>query len=300
MYELIILGAGPAGLAAAVLAKKYQIKTAIIDTNVGGKVKYAHNIENWLGETSISGEELNDRFIKHVNALNIEIINDQANKIERQEDGSFSIIGNGAYQTKNIILASGSERNKLNIPGEDVFNKKGVYYSAVKDGSSYKNKIVAVIGSGDSACTTAIFLSKIAKEVYLIYRSDSLKAEPNWIAEINKTSNINLIPNAKPESIIGHDVVEHLKLSNKKTLDIDGIFIEIGFKSSKSLLKDLAIDSEGYIIVESDQSTNIKNIWAAGDNTTNSGKNRQIITAVAEGSVAATSVYNEIKNNNSN
>lgn len=291
IYELIILGAGPAGLAAAVQAKKYNLNFLIIDTNIGGKVKFAHNIENWLGEYSISGEELSKRFLNHVKELNIKIISDQAKTIEKGHE-IFTIHGNeSSYETKNIILASGSDRNTLDIPGEKEFIKKGVYYSAVKDGEKYKNMSVAVVGSGDSACTTALFLSKIAKEVYLIYRSANLKAEPDWVKQITDTENIILKPNTKVEKIAGLNSVESLQLSNKTTIPVNAIFIEIGFRTSKSLLKDLEIDKEGYIQVDSSQATNIAGIWAAGDSTTNSGKNRQIITAVAEGSVAATSVY---------
>lgn len=298
MFELAIIGGGPAGLSAAIQAKKYKIETIVIAADLGGKIKNAHSIENWPGDYGISGEDLSDKFVNHIVKQSINVAKASVKDIVNHKDYFKIHTDNEEFSAKRIILAIGNEQNKLDIEGEEKFFKKGVSYKANKDGKNYRDKVVAVVGSGDSACTSAIFLADIAKKVYLMYRSQNLKAEPIWIEKVKSIQNIELLPGLMPVKILGNGMVNKLICSDGSSLNIEAIFIEIGFKPSIGSIKNLGLstDQDGFVVVDKDQKTNIKNIWAAGDLTTNSGKFRQIVTAASEGTVALNSVYKDINN----
>jgi thioredoxin reductase (NADPH) len=296
MYDVLIIGGGPAGLSAAIQAKRYNLNTITVASDIGGKIKNAHNIENWPGDFAISGNELTNKIINHTKEINANLVEDEV-KAVRSDRGSFSVTTDGKqYTTKRILLTVGNERVRLNIPGEEDFFKKGVSYNANIEGELCINKTVAVVGSGDSACTSALFLADIAKKVYLMYRSKNLKAEPIWIEKVKKHPRIELLSDTMPVSILGDKVVKQLECDNGKKLDIDGVFIEIGFNPSNGLVDSLGLktDTDGFVVVDSEQKTSKDNVWAAGDITTNSGKLRQIITAASEGMVALNSIYNDI------
>jgi thioredoxin reductase (NADPH) len=295
MYDIAIIGGGPAGLTAAIHAERYRLKAITIATKLGGKIENAHTIENWPGDYLISGEDLSNKFISHAKHMNLNLVEEQVLAIKNVNNYFAVTTQNKKFNAKNIILAVGNEKNELNIDGEKDFLKKSVSYKANKDGRSYKNKTVAVIGSGDSACTSAIFLADIAKKVYLMYRSLNLKAEPIWIDKVKNNPKIVLLPGVMPAKIMGDDKVNQLVCDDGNSIDVDGVFIEIGFSPPKLLIKDLGIniDEDGFIIVDSNQKTSVENVWAVGDITTNSSKLRQIITASAEGAVAVSDIFNK-------
>jgi thioredoxin reductase (NADPH) len=295
MYDIAIIGGGPAGLTAAIHAERYRLKAITFATKLGGKIENAHTIENWPGDYLISGSDLSSKFINHAKQMNINMIEEQVRSIKKLNNYFILSTQINNYKARNIIIAIGNEKNELNIQGEKEFIKKGVSYNANKDGGLYKDKIVAVIGSGDSACTSAIFLADIAKKVYLMYRSTNLKAEPIWTEKAKNNSKIQLLPSVMPLKILGDDKVNRMICDDGSSVDIDGVFIEIGFSPSKFIVEDLnlGVDGDGFIVVDSNQKTTVNNVWAAGDITTNSSKLRQIITASAEGAVAVSDIFNK-------
>lgn len=299
MYDIAIIGAGPAGMSAAVYAARYKMKVVMIGSMPGGYVNEAHLVENWLGEKSIPGSDLVAKFYDHVKSMDVDVQNHGVKGIIAG-DGAFEIITEkDKVNAKRIILALGTERNKLGIKGEKEFQGKGVSYCTTCDGFFFKEKTVVVIGGSDSACTGALMLADIAKKVYLVYRQGELRAEPSWVCDVKANKKIELVLNANPEEVIGDTVVKQLKLDNGTTLDVDGIFVEIGTTPGAALVSQLGVktDEKGYIIVDDSQKTNVNGVWAAGDVTTKNAKLKQIIVAAAEGSVATYSAYLDKKSN---
>lgn len=297
MYDLIILGAGPAGMSAAVYAARYKMKVAMIGALPGGYVNEAHLVENWLGEKSIAGTDLVAKFFEHVKNLEINVLTQGVRGVVAK-DGAFEIITDKeTLEATRIILAIGTERNKLGIKGEDEFLGKGVSYCTTCDGFFFRDRTVAVIGGSDSACTGALMLADIAKKVYLVYRQGELRAEPSWVCDVKAHPKIELILNTNPTEVVGDTKVTGLKLDNNTKLDVDGIFVEIGTTPGSVITKGLGVktDDKGYIIVDDEQKTNVPGVWAAGDVTTKNAKLKQIIIAAAEGSVATYSAYMDKK-----
>jgi len=297
MYDVAIIGGGPAGLSAAVYAARYKMSCAVIAPLWGGFVTEAHLVENWLGDKSVSGQELSQRFIDHVKSLDVPMIDEDVQSITKKKDFFEVTTAKETLYAKKIILALGTVRNKLGVKGENDFLGKGVSYCATCDGFFFRDKTVIVAGSGDAACTGATFLANIAKKVYLVYRSQSLKAEPIWIDKVKKLKNIEPMPSANIAEIIGTDKVEKVLLDNGVTINTDGVFIEVGSTPATFLLDKLGVkvDEKNYIIVDNNQKTNIDGVFAAGDITTNSSKFKQIVIAASEGAVAVYNTYIELR-----
>ncbi len=296
MYDLIILGTGPAGLAAAVYAARYKMNFLVIGALSGGTVTQAHMVENYPGIEGVTGIELGKRMADHAEKLGSGITADLIKKIEKK-DGYFVLHGSKEYETKRILLAIGAERTKLKIKGEDEFLGKGVSYCATCDGPFFKNKTVCVVGGGNAAVTSALYMAELAEKVYLIYRGTELKAEPAWIESLESQKNIETIYNANITEIQGENKVEKVFLDNNREIEADGVFIEIGSTPNKALIAGLGLttDDRGYITVDSELKTGAKGIWAAGDIAQNGFKLRQAITAAAEGAIAVYSIYLDTK-----
>lgn len=302
MYDLIVIGAGPAGLGASIYASRYKLDHLVIGSEIGGQVTEAWEIENYAGFEKISGKELMERFRKQGELLGGTIVEDNVNTIVKIADGfEVSTDCGKKFTAKSIILALGMKARKMNIPGEDKFLGKGVSYCATCDAMFYRGKDVAVIGGGDSAATAALHLTEFANSVQLMYKTGTKCFEPSWEEQINATGKVTIEEFKKIDEIEGAEKVEGIVLENKngdkKELILQGVFIEIGSTPGVVVAQQLgvAIDEQGYIIVDQTQATNVENVFAAGDATTGSNKFRQIITAVAEGAVAAGSVYKKIK-----
>lgn len=295
MYDLIILGSGPAGLASALYAARYKLNTLVIGKEIGGQMNYAHKVENYPGVKSISGQELIKIMKAQVTELGVKILEEDVKDINNLKNGFIILTSKGKYESKALIFALGTERRKLNLPKEDKFLGKGISYCATCDAPLFKNKIVAIIGGSDSAAMSALLLSKYAKKVYMIYRGAQLRAEPLRVEQIKKNKNIDVIYNAEVAKLSGKNFVEKIKLTNGKEISIQGIFIEIGSTPSAYLIKKLALktDSQGFIITNNSMETNIEGIYAAGDCI--SKKLRQIINACGEGATATFSAYLYIK-----
>lgn len=302
MYDLIIIGAGAAGLTASIYASRYKINHLVLGRVPGGLTLEAHKVENYPGIESISGMELMQRFQEHAQGLGAKIEQNEVVNIEKKNK-KFEItdLKNKKHQTRTIILALGTKRRKLNIPGEKEFLRKGVSYCAVCDAMFYKDKIVAVIGGSNAAIMSALLLSEHAKQIYIIYRREKLRAEPIMIERVKINPKIKIIYSANVLEIKGKDRLEKIILDKKYKesveLKLDGIFVEIGSTPMVGLARKLGVevDEENYIKINTYQATNVPGVFAAGDITAGLAKLRQIVTAAAQGAVAAASVYNYLK-----
>ena len=298
IYDLVIIGGGPAGLAASIYASRYKLKHLVIAKEPGGQANEAHKIENWPGTISISGFELLKKMRSHVQKLGAEIVMDSVSAVAKDADIFKITTHSSQHQARNIIFATGMEYRKLKIPGEAEFKGKGVSYCPTCDAAFFKEKTVAVIGGGNRA---ASLLAEYANKVYVIYRGGELKVDPAYLEKISSNGKVEIIYNTNIKEIKGSGAVEKIILDksyqDKDELGVQGVFIEIGSEPGVELAQQLGIgaDEQGFIKVNSDQSTNIAGIWAAGDATTGSNKMRQILTAAAEGAVAAASVYKRLQ-----
>jgi len=301
IHDLIIIGAGPAGLAASIYASRYKISHLVVGKEPGGQAVEAHKVENWPGTLSISGFDLGRKMREHAEKLGAEIFMDSVSGIKKIGDVFEITTHTNQYQAKNIILASGMEYRKLQIPGEAEFKGKGVSYCPTCDAAFFKDKIVAVVGGANSAASAALLLSEHASRVYLVYRGEKLKVDPAYQEKISKNEKIEVIYSTNIREIKGEKSVEKIILDNKYNendeLEVQGVFIEIGSEPGVELAKQVGVnvDEQGFIIVNPDQSTNVLGIWAAGDATNGSNKLRQIVTAAAEGAVVAGSVYKKLQ-----
>ncbi|MFH0905728.1 MAG: FAD-dependent oxidoreductase [archaeon] len=296
IYDVAIIGGGPAGLTSAIYSARYQLDTIVFSNSYGGTASMAHKICNFPTYTEISGLEFIDRMINQVTKLEVPIIYENVVDIKSEKNNFIIKSDSKNYKAKKIILAIGTKRRKLGLSKEGKYLGKNLSYCATCDGPLYKNKIVAVVGSGNSAVTSALMLSDIAKVVYLIYRKDKLKAEPAWLNLLKKTKNIKLISNMQIIDLVGENNLEAVILNNKNQLKINGLFVEIGSITDTELLTKLKIkfDKEGYIVVNNNQNTTIKGIYAAGD-CTNFSSLKQIITASSQGAIAVDNIYKELK-----
>jgi thioredoxin reductase (NADPH) len=291
-HELAIIGAGPAGYAAAIYANRAGISTLLFDKGMGGGLAaISPNIENYPGFDAINGFELTEKMKAHAQKYTKINFGEEVKDISKTKDGFTIQTSKQKYDVKAVLLCMGTEYRKLNAPGEKELSGKGVSYCATCDGFFFKGKVVAVVGGGNSALIESIYLKQIGcKEVYVIHRRDRLRAEKSYEDEAIKKG-VKIIYNTHVEKIIGNDKIESIQLhdvnSGKKTKkEVDGIFISIGEIPQSDLAKKIGIklDDKGYIITDNQGRTNIKGIYAAGDIT---GGLRQVVTACAEGAIAA-------------
>ncbi len=302
IYDLIIIGAGPAGLAASIYASRYKLNHLLLGASIGGQINEIHNIENWPGDISVSGFNLLSRFVEHAKSLGVAPQNESIASIKKNEENIFEITtAKNVHKTRAVIMAMGTEYRRMNIPGEKEFTGKGVSYCATCDAMFFKNKTVCVVGGGNAAVVVALNLTDFASKVYLIYRGDRFSAEPVWLDKMANNPKIEAIKNTNIIEIKGDKKVEKIildKAHNDKTfLEVDGVFVEIGSEPGVELAQKIGveIDEQKYIKVNADMSTNIPGVFAAGDITNGSNKFRQIITATAEGAIAANGVYKMFK-----
>ena len=295
MYDVIIIGAGPAGLTSALYLRRANKKVLVLEAkSYGGQIINAHVIENYPGIQSISGYDFATNLYNQVQALDTGIILETVLKI--QEDKTV-ITNKNKYQAKAIIIATGSENRKLDITNEQEFVGKGVSYCATCDGNFYKNKIVAVTGGGNTAVSDALYLADIAKKVYLIHRREEFRAEDKSLEEVKNKNNIKLILNATIESLNGKQNLQNIIIKNKqgqeRPIELDGLFIAIGQEPKNEIFKNVVdLDEKGYIITLDGVHTKTKGIYAAGD--TRQKNLRQLTTAVSDGSIAATLAIKEM------
>ncbi|MBI2564733.1 FAD-dependent oxidoreductase [Candidatus Woesearchaeota archaeon] len=271
VYETIIIGAGIAGIAAAVYASRKRMKFLIFSEDFGGQVNVAGNIENYIGIAKTNWIEFGKQLQKQIEYNKIKI-NYEPVQTLKQEGKNFVVkTKNKSYETRTAIIASGARARKLNVIGEDKFANRGVTYCAICDGPLFKNKTVAVIGGGDSALEAAEFLLNIAKKIYILTVNDKMRGHEYLIENVVKHKKITIIPFAYTKEIYGDSFVKGLKYEQKekiKDLKLDGIFVEIGRVPNTEIIKDLvSVEKDGHIIVDKHTATSVPGIFAAGDCT---------------------------------
>jgi thioredoxin reductase (NADPH) len=302
MYDLIIIGSGPAGYTAAIYAARYKLNTLLIGALPGGVMSEAHLVENWPGTNSITGHDLTMNFENHVKYFDVPINYGSVTEVSKQ-DNIFKITTSSdeIFESKTILIASGTKKKKLGVVGEAELRGKGVSYCATCDGFFFKNKVVAVVGGNDSAGTAALLLADHAEKIYLIYRGEELRCEDITRERVKKNQKIEIIYNTNVTKINGENSVESLDLdkpyNGSEKLEVKGIFIEIGATPLADLAKKLNVelDENEKIKINQHCETNITGAYSAGDIAVGLFDLRQIITAAASGAIAATSVNKFIK-----
>ncbi|MEM1630462.1 MAG: FAD-dependent oxidoreductase, partial [Saccharolobus sp.] len=274
-FDVIIVGLGPAAYGAALYSARYMMKTLVIGETPGGQLTEAGIVDDYLGLIEIQASDMIKVFNKHIEKYNVPVILDIVEKIEKTGDEFIvKTKRKGEFKADSIILAIGVKRRKLNVPGEQEFTGKGVSYCSVCDAPLFKNKVVAVVGGGDSALEGAEILSSYSKKVYLIHRRDTFRAQPIYVETVKKKPNVEFILNSVVKEIKGEKIVKQITIQNLKTgelkeLNVDGVFVEIGFDPPTDFARNngIEVDSNGYIKVDEWMRTNISGIFAAGDCT---------------------------------
>lgn len=297
MYDLIIIGAGPAGLSAAVYGMRAGLSLMVLEQTPmgGGQVIDTSEVDNYLGMPGISGFDLGQKFRSHADALGVSFQGGRVVSIHDGKDKKTVETADGTkYEARALILAGGAEHAKLGVPGEESFRGQGVSYCATCDGAFFKKRDVAVVGGGDVAVEDAVYLSRMCRKVYLIHRRDSLRAAKILQDKLFACENVEICWNCTVSKINGDDLVEGVTLYHKqekqeKDLAVEGVFIAVGMHpGTEAFAAAAACDEKGYLIAGEDCATNLPGVFAAGDIRTK--PLRQIVTAVADGACAVTSV----------
>lgn len=304
IYDVIIIGSGPAGLAAAIYAQRAKLSALVIEREFmsGGQVLNTYEVDNYPGLPGIGGFDMGMKFREHAEQLGAQFLNKEVSRIELEEDGvKVLYTEDEEYRTRTVVLAMGARHRMLGVPGEEELTGMGVSYCATCDGAFFKEKTVAVVGGGDVAVEDALFMARIAKKVYLVHRRDELRAAAVLQERLRQCENVEFIWNTDVTAVLGNDQLEGLKLRNKLTemetdLTVDGVFIAVGtIPNTGMVTKLLQVDNNGYIIAGEDGVTNVPGVFAAGDIRTK--QLRQIVTAVSDGANVITSVQNYLNMN---
>ncbi len=303
--DLIIAGAGPAGLSAAVYSSRRKLDTLVITKDIGGQTNWSAEVENYLGYEFMSGYELAQKFYAHVKKIDDEnslfdlelLENDPVVKIE-PEGKEFLVTTQSQkiFRARAVLIATGAKPRHLNIPGEKELIGRGVTFCATCDGPLYQNKIIAVIGGGNSAMEAVLYLTKIAKTIYLININENFRGETTLAEEIAKLKNVIIKNNTETLAMSGTGKLEKIKIKNKKTLQeewiaVDGVFEEIGYEPNSAPFANLVkLNAKKEIIIDERNRTSVPGIFAAGD--VSSVPQKQIIIAAGEGAKAVLEIYN--------
>lgn len=304
MYDVIIVGGGPAGLTAGIYACRAGLKTLLIERMMpGGQIGLTSTIENYPGFERIDGVDLAIKMHNHAQSAGCEF--DFAEVVSFDFDGKEKIVNthNTSYKTKAIILSLGASAKQLEVENEKKFVGRGLSYCATCDGTLYKNKVVAVVGGGNTSLEDCIYLSGLAKTVYLIHRRDTFRGDDTLVkaldATANSNKNIKYLLNSKVTGLVGQDHLQSLQVEDiasgkTQTIDIDGLFVAIGRKPDTEILAGkINLDKNGYVITDEKMKTNLDGVFACGDIRVKSL--RQIVTACSDGAIAAISAFEYIR-----
>lgn len=301
MLDTVIIGAGPAGLSAAVYAKRAGLNALMIEESPidGGQILSTYEVDNYLGFPGISGIDLGEKFSEHASRAGIDKKEAYVTSLQEIAGGYKVITDDGEVETKTVIVATGAKHAKLSVPGEEELQGMGVSYCATCDGAFFKKRDVCVIGGSDVAVEDAIYLARTCANVYLIHRRDTLRAANSLVESLESCENVHFIWNSEVTSMNGEDGLESVSIRNKETgevseLTVQGAFVAVGIRPEADLLEGLVDkDANGYVIASEDCRTSKKGIYVAGD--IRKKPMRQIITAVADGANAVTSVQEDIR-----
>lgn len=297
MYDIIIIGAGPSGMSAALYALRANKKVLLLEKECfGGQIINASSIENYPALSNVSGYDFATNLYNQIKSLGVILKYEEVLEVTDRKE---VITRKGTYKGKNIIIATGLKKRKLNLENEDKLLGSGISYCATCDGNFYKNKNVAVVGGGNTALEDALYLSNIASKVYLIHRRDNFRGEKKLISEVKEKNNIELILNSNITKIIGKDNLNSIEITDNRNniskLEIEGLFIAIGNIPDNNRFKNIIdLDENGYIIANANLKTKTDNIYVAGD--TRVKTLRQLVTATSDGAIAATEIIKEMEN----
>lgn len=295
MYDLIIIGSGPAGLSAAVYAKRAGLKLLVLEKNPmsGGQVLNTYEVDNYLGMAGMDGFDMSVRFREHADKLGVEFRETQVQAIEDKGDSKLVRTDSGELESRTIILATGAVHAILDVPGEERLAGRGVSYCATCDGAFFRGKKAAVVGGGDVALEDAIYLARGCEKVFLIHRRDELRGAFILQEELKKMPNVEILYSHVTEEILGEENVEGIRVRNLKTgdtdmLDVAGVFVAVGIRPGTGLIQAIVdCDEGGYVRAGEDCATNVPGLFVAGD--VRRKPLRQIVTAVSDGANAAVS-----------
>lgn len=293
MLDTIIIGAGPAGMAAGIYAARAELSHLVLESGLmsGGQIINTSEVDNYPGLKGIGGFELAMKFREHCDGCGVQFQDGKAVQIEKQQNGFKVLLENGeCHEAKTVLLATGAKHRTLDIPGEAQFAGSGVSYCATCDGAFFRGKEVAVIGGGDVAIEDALFLARICSKVYLVHRRDEFRAAKTLVNRLRACENVEFVLKATPSEIKGNGRVESLRVNTpegERELSVSGVFVAVGMLPNTELLKGLVtLDEAGYVVAGEDCRADIPGIFAAGDLRTK--HLRQVVTAAADG---ATAIY---------
>ena len=301
MYDIIVIGGGPAGMTAAIYARRAAKSVLVLEAvSCGGQILNTPDIENYPVEAHISGFDFSTRVYEQAKGLGAEFAFEKA--VEIRDEGGFKsvVTPKNSYQAKAVILATGSENRKLGLEDEDRLVGRGVSYCATCDGNFYRNKVVAVVGGGNTALEDALYLADLARQVYLIHRRDSFRGEETNVARLRKKGNVEFVYNANVTKLISEKRLKAIEVTDKldgsvRTIELNGLFIAVGRVPENQNFANLVdLDDAGYVRAGEDCHTSSEGIFVAGDNRAKAL--RQLVTATADGAMAATEAVKYINN----
>lgn len=295
-YDLIIIGMGISGISAAIYAKRSNLNVLILDKSMpGGLLNNIESIDNYPGYTHISGPDLAEKLLDQLSNLKVEMKYEEVINIENLEDTKRVKTKSNEYETKRVLIATGRSQRTLGLEHEAELLGRGISTCALCDGNFFKDKEVAIVGGGNSALQEALYLSKLVKKIYLIHRRREFTAQPETIDKINATENIEILFNSSVKELVKKDdCLGGVILNNGEKLDVEGLFIYIGFTPKADFIKELDITNEaGYILVDDKMETKVKGIYASGDIIQK--QVYQLVTGASEGAVAAVNIISSLK-----
>lgn len=296
MYDVIIIGSGPAGLSAAIYGQRARLNTLVLEKQPlsGGQILDTYEVDNYPGLPGMNGFDLGMKLREHADTMGASFVQNGVTKVEKAEEGFRVYTNKDTYDTRTVVFATGASHRKLMAPGEERLAGRGVSYCATCDGAFFRDEVTAVVGGGDVALGDALFLARACKKVYLIHRRDQLRGAGILQEQVKKAENIEIIWDTQVEEILGEEQVEKIRLYNKKEdsrreLPVDGVFVAVGIIPNSQLAEGLvSLDAGGYIVAGEDGRTSLDGVFAAGDVRTK--QLRQVITAAADGANVITSV----------
>lgn len=297
MQDIVIIGSGPAGLSAAIYAKRANLDVVIVEkTFYGtGQIAESSQVDNYPGLPGTNGFDLGEKFRQHAESLGVEFKTAEVVGFEQKDKiWSVKLKDETELEAKAVIYAAGAVHRHLGIPGENELAAKGVSYCATCDGSFFRGRKVAVVGGGDTALDDALYLSKLAEKVYIVHRRDEFRGSPLTVEKLKATENVEFVLSAVPEKVEGNDSVTGLVLKDGRTIQVDGVFIAVGMIPLSNAVEGVVeLDSAGYIKADETCVTSADGFFAAGDVRTKAL--RQVVTAVADGACAVTSAEEYIR-----
>lgn len=297
-YDVGIIGSGPAGLSAAIYAKRANLSAVVIEKEYEGTGQIAESgqVDNYLGLPGISGYDLGEQFREHAVKLGVSFLEQEVTEIKKEDSEVFTIIfeDGSSVETKTVIYAAGATPRRANILGEQEYSGKGVSYCAICDGSFYRGKKVAVLGGGDTALDDAVYLADLAEQVYVIHRRKEFRGAAATVEKLRKKENVTFVLEHQVKEITGAEKVNGVILEDGTAIAVDGVFVAYGSVPQTDLVNGLvALDAAGYVQAEETGETSLAGLYVAGDARTK--KLRQVVTAVSDGANAATAIVEYLK-----